>query len=621
MTHAPASWVSLGGPAGGTVSALALANSDTGATVVFAGTKAGLLRAHLRAHLRGRNAGEDAPLAWERLASAPLGVMALAVSPDFATDQTVIAGAADGIHVSRDAGNTWHVARMPALRSMVLALGIALDEHGEGLLLAGTLEDGIWCSTDRGESWRTCSFGLLDATVFSVALSPAFARDQTMYAGTDTAIYLSYNGGRAWKQLDFPEEAAPVLSLALSPGFASNGTLYAGTEQSGLYRSTDHGTTWAPLSLPARCVSALLVTPSNALLAATEQGVLHSADNGETWSCALEVADAISLAAAGDTTMAGLIDQGAWIAAGRHDWRPAPIPPSRSILGMALSPAFDRDGLAFIYGLQEGVWRTTDGGSAWSSLNDALPSLDIHALALSPAHGGRVVVAASPEGVFVSADAGDHWQRVAQEPAGSIALSPNGRRLAVALAENEVRASDDLGRSWHSVAGPWDAGGRIVALAVSDDAVFREAILHGADNTVSIWQGRAGQQVRLLSRSAGPNPVVCFWIPPASDFWYAGLSNTVWKITGQTAVANSLPLAEGARDNIVALTGAVDGSGCAMFACAGRRLWHTRNGSDWCVIGEPAPDPIIGIGLSPAFAVDRSAYALLLGGQFCRVAL
>ena len=46
---------------------------------------------------------------------------------------------------------------------------------------------------------------------------------------------------------------SPILTLALSPAFATDNTLYAGTEQAGLYRSTDRGASWQPLALPAAC--------------------------------------------------------------------------------------------------------------------------------------------------------------------------------------------------------------------------------------------------------------------------------------------------------------------------------------------------------------------------------
>ena len=61
----------------------------------------------------------------------------------------------------------------------------------------------------------------------------------------DAQDYTSYNIARAWKQLLFPEDAPPVFSLLISPDFAKDQTIYACTETQGLYRSLDQGESWA----------------------------------------------------------------------------------------------------------------------------------------------------------------------------------------------------------------------------------------------------------------------------------------------------------------------------------------------------------------------------------------
>jgi len=70
---------------------------------------------------------------------------------------------------------------------------------------------------------------------------PQFADDETLFVGTESGIFRSTNGGRAWREISFPSESAPVLSLALSPDYAHDGTLVAGTESDGLFGSYDKG--------------------------------------------------------------------------------------------------------------------------------------------------------------------------------------------------------------------------------------------------------------------------------------------------------------------------------------------------------------------------------------------
>ena len=47
-------------------------------------------------------------------------------------------------------------------------------------LFAGTLDDGIFRSTDRGPHWTASNFGLLDWQILSMAISPDFAHDETI---------------------------------------------------------------------------------------------------------------------------------------------------------------------------------------------------------------------------------------------------------------------------------------------------------------------------------------------------------------------------------------------------------------------------------------------------------
>ena len=385
----------LGGPAVGTVTALGVAR-EAGGSVVFVGSRAGLFRTVIEP-------GES-PSAWERLANAPVGILALAVSPAFAYDQRLVAGTLTGLYYSTDGGETWRPSAMPMSETTITTLACSPHYHQDSLLLAGTLEDGIYYSHDRGAQFVAKSFGLLDASVLAIAFSPNFAQDQTVFIGAETTAYFSYNGGLAWKDLLFPSDLAPVLSLAVSADFATDHTVYAGTEQHGLHKSTDAGRTWQAVALPAATVNALAAS-SGELLAATEAGVLRSTDGGATWATWLDRPNVVGLADAPEVSVAGVVEQGVWLAEQRQAWQALPGLSARSMLGLALAPNFDRHATAFMYGPQEGLWRSTDGGQTWASLEDKLPSLDIAALAVSPKFAqDKVVVAGALEGLSVSTD-------------------------------------------------------------------------------------------------------------------------------------------------------------------------------------------------------------------------
>ncbi len=169
---------------------------------------------------------------------------AVAVSPDFVRDRTVFAGCSGGIVCSYDAGQTWHVITLPTPPSIVSCLAFSPSYADDGVAFLGTMEDGVYRSADRGQNWARWNFGLFDLRVLALAVSPDFSHDETVFAGTETGIYISKSGGRSWRPLLLPDEAAPVMCLAVSPGFAQDGILWAGTDSAGLWASADRGKTW-----------------------------------------------------------------------------------------------------------------------------------------------------------------------------------------------------------------------------------------------------------------------------------------------------------------------------------------------------------------------------------------
>lgn len=610
-------WTRLGGPLAGTISALAVAE-DNG-YVVFIGTKVGLYRSSkmIAGALKG----------WERLPTAPIGIMSLAVSPAYPVDHLIIAGTDKGIFISKDGGDKWLAAQIPMERTMVLSIGFSPDYESDNIIIAGSLEDGILFSETNGKTWHLKGFGLLDATVFSLAISPGFTRDEMIFAGTETAVYYSYNKARAWKLLQFPENAPPVLSLLISPDFVKDQTIYAGTETQGLYRSHDQGESWVKLNFPAASINALSFWGTT-VLAAAESGIYQSKNQGATWHCLSAIPNAISLVAKDEIILAGLVDQGVWMSAQAVDWKPVAIPSIRSLVGFVLSPEFAHDRTAFMYGPQEGIWKTLDGGVTWVDVSATLPSLDIHNLVVSPEYSqNNIVLAAFTEGLFISNDGGSHWQVRAAQPVGRMSFSPNGKKLIASFLEEGLCISDNLGQTWEVVPGPWEKGGRIVGLAITDLFDFHAALIDGSDESLSIWQGKPGKIEKVMDLPAVGNPVVSFWSPAeaaANRPWFASSGNKVWRFSSRmrTTFIESVVFKDPTlQESIFSLTGVQTQAGPMLFACTGQHIYRSTDEETWTMVHESGGEPIIQLTLDPVYAANTAAYVLLLGGTFCQGAL
>jgi photosystem II stability/assembly factor-like uncharacterized protein len=177
---------------------------------------------------------------------------------------------------SLDAGETWKAADLgspaPVVTSLVVSPGFAAD----GTLLAATMQDGIFCSTDRGVSWTGWNFGLFDPNVNALAYSQSPDNAQ-VFAGTQSGIFVSSNAGRSWNELDFPIDLAPVISLATG----LDGKIFAGTEAGGLYSSGDEGKSWQKLADGA--VAHILADQKDNLLIIRDGKIMSSKNQGKTW--------------------------------------------------------------------------------------------------------------------------------------------------------------------------------------------------------------------------------------------------------------------------------------------------------------------------------------------------
>jgi photosystem II stability/assembly factor-like uncharacterized protein len=240
---------------------------------------------------RSEDGGENWQLAYSGLEpGTELPTTAVVLSPTFTTDRSLFAGVTGVVMRSSDAGVTWHYSPLASPPPIIAALAVSPNFVEDGTLLVGTMEDGLYRSEDRGMRWMACNFGLTDLSVLSIALSPNFAADDTVYVGTESGVFYSTNGGRAWKESGFPVDEAPVLCLGISPDHEDDGILWAGTESNGVFVSEDNGKNWRRLAPDqiSESVNAIAVSihyPDKAdLLVLIDHTLMVSRDGGSTWN-------------------------------------------------------------------------------------------------------------------------------------------------------------------------------------------------------------------------------------------------------------------------------------------------------------------------------------------------
>lgn len=256
-----------------TVACLALSPTARSDGLCFAGTERSLYRS------------QDAGLTWQdslaSLNAGAVGITCAACAPQDLLPPLVLAGTMGGILRSAYGGLNWQFAKLEGPTAVVSAL--AAD--ASGYAYAGTAEDGVFVSSDRGVSWARWNFGLLDLHVFSLVLVPGAAEDggSVVIAGVETGIFYSSNNGHAWHDSDFPHDAGAVTALARDP---RTGLLYAGTETGKLFRSGDQGRTWERIGkrMFKHEIGAIVAVAGRVLVASEGRALALSTDLGETWT-------------------------------------------------------------------------------------------------------------------------------------------------------------------------------------------------------------------------------------------------------------------------------------------------------------------------------------------------
>jgi photosystem II stability/assembly factor-like uncharacterized protein len=173
-----------------------------------------------------------------------------------------------GLYSSSNSGVTW--TRIPSRYYYVSSIA----SNNSGLVCVATWQYGVGTSSDNGKTWN--HLGLDGVYVACAAVGP----HGDIYLGTeDNGVYVIQSYGSL-------SQISPHFGYVISLGVNARGHLFAGTYGDGLFRSTDAGRHWVPLTrgLPAVYIYSISITPSNDIYVGTfYYGVFRSTDNGESW--------------------------------------------------------------------------------------------------------------------------------------------------------------------------------------------------------------------------------------------------------------------------------------------------------------------------------------------------
>jgi hypothetical protein len=361
-----------------------------------------------------------------------LTVRALAIDPTnpetvYAAGLTINGGFS--VYKTTNGGATWTSSPIT-----VITQSIALDPATPTTVFAGTLDFGVWRSTDGAASWNSASTGLANTFVHALAVD---ATPGTVYAAADrngivsgSTVARSTDGGATWAPTASIDSGLSTL-LAVATDPSTPGTAYVGTSLNGVFKTVDGGQSWSPLpggdaSSPSVLVETIVVDPSSpsTVYAGGLGGAFVSTVGGASWTAINTGLPEVVISMAIDPTKTStlyagtLMEPGAGIfkttnAGGM--WVPinTGLPMMNGMMDPSLVTALAIDPMApnTLYAAVEflGVYKTTDGGASWAAASNGLPSLRVAALAVDPAIPNTVFAGTLDQGVFVSVDGGASW--------------------------------------------------------------------------------------------------------------------------------------------------------------------------------------------------------------------
>jgi hypothetical protein len=80
--------------------------------------------------------------------------------------------------------NIWTLSSQGMYGGDILALALSPNFAADNTLFVGTSSGGVFKSTDGGANWAAINTGLTNLDVQALTLSPDFAADHTLFAGT-----------------------------------------------------------------------------------------------------------------------------------------------------------------------------------------------------------------------------------------------------------------------------------------------------------------------------------------------------------------------------------------------------------------------------------------------------
>jgi photosystem II stability/assembly factor-like uncharacterized protein len=340
-----------------------------------------------------------------------------------------------GVWRSTDYGSTWVPLFDDQPTGSIGAIAVAPSNpdilyvgSGAGIIRPDLATgDGVYKSTDAGRTWT--HLGLRETQMIAnVAVDPAnpdrlfvAALGHPYGPNAQRGIFRSTDGGRTFQKVLYSDEYTSGNDVVIDPSDPS--VVYAALWQQqqqfregaefggpggGIYKSTDGGTTWIPLTegLPDVIEANLAVAPSDPrIVYAMVAGIAAGGRPSTT----------------GTVGFYKSVDGGAhWQLAADTAGRPQdPRPLARIGGGDLPTIAVDPKHPNVVYSSTIVLWRTEDAGLTWSAVRGAPGGDDYQRTWINP-NNPDILISVADQGAVISANRGVSWSNWYTQPTAAM---------------------------------------------------------------------------------------------------------------------------------------------------------------------------------------------------------
>ena len=466
--------------------------------------------------------------------------------PPFPVNQVLPHPLVEDLVFAATIGGTYAVANVgPGVNwsawSAVPARVLGSDATGSVFHIA-SIHGGMQATLDFGQTWYDSNWGVQNLFIGALAAVNA-GTGTTVYAGSDFAVHRRPSPSSRWDTLF--DQKQGVFDIQADP--STPGTLYIGTERSGVWKTTDSGTTWTPAStniVPSQIFSLAQSADGATLFAGTSSGLYLSPASGQIWTPANDAQLGIVLSVAPDPTRHPLLfvsgadgkvarsEDGGWsyfgaaaglpaenivsvvtapwektyaITAGGglfatsdngRNWFAAHAGVAHPAVSIAADPL--RSWILYLGTNGGGIFKSESASLTWTASSNGLTSPYVFSIAVD-AITSTNVYAGTHDGVFKSTDAGATWTRASSGLAAgrvtAVVVSPTSPAVVYASIEDAgIYRSSDGAASWVSISGSLPLGGAMPLLVnrLNPSQIFAGTAAQGvyrSDDAGATWQG------------------------------------------------------------------------------------------------------------------------------------